>query len=484
MSSVRRCLLNSAGRRLPFPHPPIRASFFVCIFLACLPVPLAGQSTDLFGPPQVTNSGQKETTIEGVLEIWSEDDHTGGRILYLLDTAAEQLSLHFTSGPPAGLRRGAFLRVRGTRVGQDIILDKSGITSAQPSADEVSGAILTSAAVEPSLGEQKTVVILVNFQDAPNYHPYTVDYARNVVFGQSNNFFLENSQNRAWLSGDVFGWFTIPVNSTTCAAIPTVTYAREAATAAGVDLSMYSRQVIAWPEQACSPYWGAAEIGGTPTLAWINGSLELKIVTHEMGHNFGLYHSNALDCGSSSFSGNCTPIEYGDTVDTMGNPAAGHYTAFQKERLGWLDATYPGEIATVTSSGTYTLDPFESAAVNPKALKIQKSKDPVTGARTWYYVEYRRAIGFDSFLSTNSNVTGGVLIHTGSESDPNTCYLLDMTPATASWLDPALVAGQTFRDSYAGVVISVRSAGGTTATVDITAPPLPPNSPTGLKVVR
>lgn len=86
---------------------------------------------------------------------------------------------------------------------------------------------------------------------------------------------------------------------------------------------------------------------------------------------------------------------------------------------------------TVQADGTHWLDPYESMGGNPKALKILKATDPTTGMKTWYYVEFRQAIGFDSFLSGNSNVLNGVVIHTGSESSANSSDLLDMTPATA-----------------------------------------------------
>jgi hypothetical protein len=36
------------------------------------------------------------------------------------------------------------------------------------------------------------------------------------------------------------------------------------------------------------------------------------------------------------------------------------------------------------------------------ALKIVKSTNSTTGQRTWYYIESRQAIGFDSFLSSST----------------------------------------------------------------------------------
>src|SRR5207249_10503168 len=111
---------------------------------------------------------------------------------------------------------------------------------------------------------------------------------------------------------------------------------------------------------------------------------------------------------------------------------------------------------------------------------ILKATDLSTGKQTRYYVEYRRAFGFDSFLSSNSNVLNGVVIHTGSTSDGNSSYLLDLTPATSSWSDPALSAGQSFYDPDAGVTIaplSVSSTGAAVA-VSLTAAPCAPANPT------
>ena len=96
---------------------------------------------------------------------------------------------------------------------------------------------------------------------------------------------------------------------------------------------------------------GASTIGGNPSEAWINGSLDLKVLSHEMGHNFGLYHSHALDCGTAVLGTNCSVFEYGDRMDTMGNTSAGHFNAFQRERLGWLDYGISSAITTVQANG-------------------------------------------------------------------------------------------------------------------------------------
>jgi hypothetical protein len=161
----------------------------------------------------------------------------------------------------------------------------------------------------------------------------------------------------------------------------------------------------------------------------------------------------------------------GDPTDT-----AADYNAYQKERLGWLNYGNSPAITTISSSGTYTIAPYEQGS-GPRALKILKSTDSTTGAKTWYYLEARQAVGSDSFLSDllysaqQQNETTGVLFHIGTDTDANSSDLLDMTPATptrAAYWDESLVAGQSYTDSSAGVTVSVTSVDGTGAIVQIT----------------
>jgi hypothetical protein len=101
-----------------------------------------------------------------------------------------------------------------------------------------------------------------------------------------------------------------------------------------------------------------------------------------------------------------------------------------------------------------------------------KAIDPATGKQSWYYLEFHRAIGFDSYLSSNSNILNGALVHMGNEGS-RIGYLLDMTPWTASWSDPALVVGQSFQDPDSGAVITTASAGSGGASVVVSYGSLP-----------
>src|SRR5687768_15017421 len=84
------------------------------------------------------------------------------------------------------------------------------------------------------IGELKTAVILVNFSDN-TVQPRTKAEAHDIVFGSVSDFFWESSYQKAFLSGDSFGWFTLPT-PTHCDTNIIADEANEAAAAAGANI--------------------------------------------------------------------------------------------------------------------------------------------------------------------------------------------------------------------------------------------------------
>jgi hypothetical protein len=417
---------------------------------------------------------------EGALQVLYEDyeDPRQSRHLHFLETGAgERLSLHFAGGA-RGFLTGARVWVRGVSIDNAVALENgetSILTLEARGGAGGNGDDAAPGALPNTLGEQKTLVLLVNFQDKPDEQPWTVEEARSAVFGQVSDFFMENSYHQTWLSGDVHGWFTISQSSTVCDIHTLASQAQSAASATGVNLSAYNHYVYAFPKNGCGGN-GAGTVGGNPSQAWINGTLDLIVVGHELGHNLGLYHAKALDCSTAVVGTNCTVMAYGDPFDTMGNSDPGHFSAFHKERLGWLNTAASPAITMVLTDGTYPLETYEFPGAGPNALKILKSTDPSTGQRTWYYVESRQAIGFDAFLADNANVLNGVLVHIGTEGDGDSSYLLDTTPGSGTlnaydWRDPALAAVQSLEDPDTGTTITTDwvSTSGAAVTVRVGA---------------
>jgi VCBS repeat-containing protein len=423
---------------------------------------------------------ERQVEIEGALEVIYIDaeDPSRSRLVYFLETYdGERISLHFAKEPPA-VHSGTDVRAKG------LLLEGPGPGDVRKTAGSMvlesgDGGLLVlgdggdpiaarAAALElnNTFGEQKTVVIMVNFQDKPNETPWAKAEVNNLVFGDTNDFLLENSYGQTWLTGDVFGWYTIAMDSTECAS-GIDTLANQAATNAGVNLSAYDRFIYLYPKNACG-YTGKAQLGAFPSKAWINGSFRLRTFAHELGHNLGLRHAHFKECGDVTLSDSCTSIEYGDTVDAMGYPnAVGHFNAFAKVRLGWLGHGASPPITDAGSTGTYTIAPSETQDADVKAVRILHSTNPDTGRKTSYYLEYRQFLGFDTLIASSSpadtgNVFNGAIVHLGTESSGNSSFLLDMTPgsyASVDARDAALEVGQSYTDSSTGVTITPLTAG-------------------------
>lgn len=399
--------------------------------------------------------------VEGTLEVFHVDGTDGKGpdyrteatekknslyLYYLNDARGHKIQVTFAKNAPP-LITGDKVRVRGT---------KHDDTLAADSGDSATLLAASPTVLTTSFGVKKTLVILVNFTDNIT-QPYTPATALGVM-STTSNFDKENSFNQTSLGGvknttqaaDVTDWYTIPINSTVCDYSSIAAYAKQAATNAGYALSNYARYVYAFPKNSCS-WWGLGTVGGNPAQSWINGAFALRVVGHEMGHNFGLYHSHSLACAT----GSCAQAEYGDGFDIMGGSSA-HFSTFQKERLGWLNYNTSPPITTVVKSGSYTIAPYESNDTNSKALKILKS----SSTNTYYYIEYRAGLGFDSGL------TKSVIVHTALMADANSSNLwdLDQETTTSDWM---LNPGQSYTDSVSGLTIAVVSQDASGATIQV-----------------
>jgi hypothetical protein len=213
-------------------------------------------------PSAVQALVEDDITLDGDMEVFHEDRDDGSVYRYFLRTGQDRLSLHFAGEAPT-LKTGHRVRIKGVRVKHAVAMAGGG--SIQPLAAPLSN----------TFGAQSTLVILVNFQDNVA-QPYTTDYARSVVFTSTNDWDLENSFQQTWLTGDVHGWFTIPMSSTVCDYKTLATQAKDAATAAGVNLANYKRYVYAFPQNACG-WSGLGSVGGFPSQSWINGNFNLRV---------------------------------------------------------------------------------------------------------------------------------------------------------------------------------------------------------------
>lgn len=422
-----------------------------------------------------------EGTFE-ILEALPRKDALNGpqqeSTIYLLRTDDKKVYfLHFVNPLSSKLKTGVRVRIREAYLipasnNQLLILSNDAFSITRE---------ITANALPDSFGPQQTLVFMVNFQDKPADHPFTIDQVKDTVFNTVNSMFLEFSYGQTTIVGNVIDWKTVPISST--APCDTITdglaaSADSMAKAAGYDLSLYPRRVYIFPTTSSCGWGGLATRGGKPTNAWINGYNTSEVIGHEMGHTVGLPHSNSWLCDTSG----CKLDAYGDYADTMGIPyfyPNSHFNAAQKDLLGWLGYQSSPPILTLTTSGTYTIDALETKNSNVKALKFLKEIKS-DGSRDYYYVEFRQGIGFDTNIGncTDCNYTKGVLIHQSNTVDIDQTMLLPKTPnSTDQHRIVALLPGKSFTDPKApngGVTVTLNSISSAGAVVNVTFGSGPP----------
>ncbi|MGH0030943.1 MAG: hypothetical protein ACQGVC_14210 [Myxococcota bacterium] len=344
------------------------------------------------------------------------------------------------------------------------------------------------------LGEQRTLVTLVNFTNDPST-PYLTTDADLDILDDTNptstaSYVLEASYGRAWLSGSVMGWLSAGYDDSSCL-VRTFDGTQQLIDELDplIDWSTVDRWIVVIPKNFGCGFLGYSTLGkwtfdtdeGTVDLSRIilNGPTHpwSALTAHELGHSFaGLQHSADWECGAGSLPPGCSYTNT-DAYDVMAsNVPYGHYTPSGKRALEWLDTNLT-EVAG--PGGTYWLEPYETVGTGTKVLRIPVQW-PVHAYMEGeaYYVSYRKPLGFDAGFSELA--TDGAMLHLGNMFFPSyttdatgQSFLIDARPGSAvgqaaDSTDVLLEVGQSFVDTEHGITITTLAASGGEIQVQVT----------------
>lgn len=281
---------------------------------------------------------------------------------------------------------------------------------------------------------RKVAVFLFNYQNSSEKE-ITPEEIEEMMFGEGKfaKYFKEASYNRQVVTGDVFGWNTIPSNATSLCQANTQNL-ESAVTSNSVNLNEYTNIFLI---TMCPGFIRNGSSNTSPTPHIINGTTYNKVMTwanigtqnwdqpsnqmsesmdgehilnnlehlmiHEFGHALGLLHAHGIQCQGVISTNNCQSVALGNYFDTMAYDTIGlHFNAWSKAKLGWFSGT---ELRTITQSGIYSINDLESANINsPSTLtgntKAYKIKPSVNSNKTPIWIEFRKAIGFDKGIDT------------------------------------------------------------------------------------
>jgi chitodextrinase len=385
---------------------------------------------------------------------------------------------------------GSSVSVAGHLAGDDLFVGG-------PSGTEIT--VTRAATAQASVGQLNTAVIAVNFSNSST----SIDVAALRALFQGSpgsdvvSYFTEASYGKMQLAPSFFGPYRLAEASQAGCGNLNVPELLQLADS-DIDFTRFSRLVYV---ANCTGYGASATSAGqvsTPDgtitaaqiLADANTALSVYTHVHELSHTLGSFNMHAaIDVclpdaftPPSRFDKACDVAEYGDPFDVLGGGRYHHVSQLDprhKSTAGWLS---PSQFPSVTTSGTYTLAPYENGT-GTVALDI-----PRGGTGTSFTVEYRRPIGFDAWIGSDCgacDVSQGASIRlagfnvTGSGGGSDT-QLLDNTPGTIvdptfyypvdDVLDGALLPGHSFTDPETGIRIAAVSVGAQGLTVQVTVP--------------
>ncbi len=408
----------------------------------------------------VSENAENIQEFEGKLEIIVEDyiDEGKANYLYYINTGQ---GIYKINSIPQNLKlvSGMQIRINGI-LKENSASGENEINVNEFSLKDGDQQILASA---PVVGVKNVTFIKIKFSD--DSAEILDDAGMDEMMENVKNYYNESSYGLVTLNYTILGYYTIEMNKNCDINAISNNIFNDVIINNDVNWLEVNNLVIAWGSDNC-PWRGISSTGGIVTRTTLDGVAKLGIsgldspkrielvTAHEMGHQFRLDHANYLDCGNEIIGEyGCPTVEYGDQFDVMGNSSQrGHFNTIHKEKLGWIN---PDQIINNPENGINFITPLENSR-GIKAIKIPYS--PVYS----YYLEYKRSIGFDSYILDlkGEELYRGVLLHSNEAYSninlKSDSQLLDNTPLNDDF-DVVVRPDKPFVDFTGNEIFTVRN---------------------------
>ncbi|GEM_PF-1017535 len=328
-------------------------------------------------------------------------------------------------------------------------------------------------------GKKNVLYMRVNFPDDLR-EPISLESAYATMNGV-NDFYVTSSYGTTSLTPTVTPLLMLPQSKdwyATAGAGALLGDARAVAKVSGYDTANFDLDIVVFTSVPGYDFGGLAFVGGKGV--WLQ-SPGVGVTSHELGHNYGLWHANFWDTSTTngdSVIGPGAHEEYGNIYDTMGAASAGNnqFNAMHKNRLHWLPDLFVHDVA---SNGVYRIFAFDvPQRVDGQFYAAKVKKD----FQRDYWIEFRQLFKSNPWQQNGVllNWSPWALSHGGT-------HLLDTTPDSPNGKDDApVVIGRTYTDAPAGVHITPVAHGvvGTNLFIDVqvNAGTFPTNQPPILSI--